>query len=83
MKDHVAVALIAFAVMLPAYCSGCAPRSACEPKTVDALSAQYARLAVEIIDSGACDKYASVVECPAYRLLEEHQAATLKGLGCK
>jgi hypothetical protein len=60
----------------------CSSKPQCNTNTVDAVTGQYARLTAELIDSGVCDKYTDILDCPTYRLIEEHQDLTLKGLGC-
>ena len=71
-------AVAAAAVVLVA-CAGQAP-STCTPEARDALGTFYARVAGEVIESGACDKYARVEDCPAYMAIEAHYLAARKGI---
>lgn len=44
----------------------------CTPESLEALKAVYLEAAEHVIDSGACDPYVRVEDCPEYRVLEQH-----------
>lgn len=71
-------AVVAAALVLVA-CAGQA-QSTCTPEARDALGTFYARVAGEVIEAGACDKYADVAQCPAYLAVETHYLAARKGI---
>lgn len=68
MKQH-KLGLISCALLLAA-CP--ASRPACTPESLEALKAVYTKAAEHVIDSGACDPYTRVEDCPEYRVLEQH-----------
>lgn len=62
---------------------GCQPtKPPCTAESRDALVAIYQEAGNKIIDSGACDKYVRVEDCPAYLVLEQHFVAVETAL-CK
>lgn len=44
------------------------------------IRALYERAAAQLIDSGACDAYQAVEDCPGYRALEEHYALATEAM---
>lgn len=62
--------------------TGCASRSTqtCTPEARDALTTFYAAMATEVINAGACDRFARVEDCPSYVALEAQFLAARKGI---
>lgn len=71
-------ALLAFALVVGLHIAGCSSSTsgapACTQAQRDALIALYDQAGAKVIDSGQCDKYTKVEDCPAYRVIEEHFA---------
>lgn len=71
---HVALALLVLG------CSGATPPATCTPEAREALLRLYEEMGSEVINSGACDKYDRIEDCPAYLALEAHYLAARKGI---
>lgn len=57
--------------LLVAACAG-QQRPTCTAESLDALRSLYTHAAKDIIESGACDKYSQIQDCPSYLVLEKH-----------
>lgn len=64
--------LAALAVVLAA-CSGAQPQAPCAP--VADIESQWQSEANTLIDSGACDEFSELAECPAWNVLNGAWAA--------
>jgi hypothetical protein len=62
------------AVLVAACSSGAPPCVPAEP-----IETFYRQAARSIVESGACDEYETVSDCPQYAALELHYAAALEG----
>ena len=73
------LALLVPAAGLLVACASTPPKT-CTPEAREALLTLYGQMGGEIINSGACDKYDRVEQCPAYIALEAHFIAARKGI---
>ncbi len=76
MRKHALAIALSLSV---AACTG-SQKPPCTSESVTALRTLYTHAARDVIESGACDKYTRVEQCPGYLVIEKHFELAAKAM---